>query len=44
MRRRLFALLVVALIAGTAAGTVASAKGRLDTIEARIPPLPAGCR
>ncbi len=40
MRRRLFALLVVALISGTVAGTVASAKGRLDTIGARIPPLP----
>ena len=41
MRRRLLALLVVALISGTVAGTVASAKGRLDTIAARIPPLPA---
>lgn len=39
MRRRLLALLVVALISGTVAGTVASAKGRLD-VAARIPPLP----
>jgi soluble lytic murein transglycosylase-like protein len=39
MRRRLFALLVVALVCGTVAGTVASAKERLDT-AARIPPLP----
>jgi soluble lytic murein transglycosylase-like protein len=41
MRRRLLALLVVALISGTVAGTVANAKGRLDTLGARIPPLPA---
>jgi soluble lytic murein transglycosylase-like protein len=41
MRRRLSALLVVALISGTVAGTVASAKGRFDTAGARIPPLPA---
>ncbi len=41
MRRRLFALLVVALISGIVAGTVANAKGRLNTIAARIPPLPA---
>lgn len=41
MRRRLFALLVVALVSGTVAGTVASAKGTLDTVGARIPPLPA---
>ena len=40
MRRRLLALLVVALISGTVAGTVASAKGRLDTLGARIPALP----
>ena len=39
MRRRLFALLVVALVSGTVAGTVASAKGRVD-IGARIPALP----
>jgi soluble lytic murein transglycosylase-like protein len=41
MRRRLFALLVVALVSGTVAGTVASAKGRPDSAGARIPPLPA---
>jgi soluble lytic murein transglycosylase-like protein len=41
MRRRLLALLVVALASGTVAGTVASAKGKLDTLGARIPPLPA---
>lgn len=41
MRRRLLALLVVALTSGAVAGTVASAKGRPDTIGARIPPLPA---
>lgn len=41
MRRRLLALLVVALISGTVAGTVASAKGRPDTPAARIPALPA---
>jgi soluble lytic murein transglycosylase-like protein len=39
MRRRLLALLVVALVSGTVAGTVASAKGRLD-VTARIPALP----
>ena len=38
MRRRLFALLVVAALAGGVAGTVADAKGRLAA--ARIPPLP----
>jgi soluble lytic murein transglycosylase-like protein len=41
MRRRLLALLVVALISGTVAGTVASAKGRPDRVGARIPALPA---
>jgi soluble lytic murein transglycosylase-like protein len=41
MRRRLLALLVVALVSGTVAGTVASAMGRLDTMGARIPALPA---
>jgi soluble lytic murein transglycosylase-like protein len=41
MRRRLFALLVVALVSGIVAGTVASAMGRLDTMGARIPALPA---
>jgi peptidoglycan DL-endopeptidase CwlO len=41
MRRRLFALLVVAWISGTVAGTVASAKGRLDSTGARIPALPS---
>jgi soluble lytic murein transglycosylase-like protein len=39
MRRRLLALLVVALVSGTVAGTVASAKGRLGA-AARIPALP----
>ena len=39
MRRHLLALLVVALISGVVAGTVASAKGRPET-GARIPPLP----
>jgi soluble lytic murein transglycosylase-like protein len=39
MRRRLLALLVVALVSGTVAGTVASAKGRLD-VGPRIPALP----
>lgn len=39
MRRRLLALLVVALVSGTVAGTVASAKGRLG-VAARIPALP----
>jgi soluble lytic murein transglycosylase-like protein len=39
MRRRLLALLVVASIAGTVAGTVANAKGR-PAAAARIPPLP----
>jgi soluble lytic murein transglycosylase-like protein len=41
MRRRLVALLAVALISGTVARTVASAKGRPDTPVARIPALPA---
>jgi len=41
MRRRLFALLVVALLSGTAAGAVASVAQRPDTLGARIPPLPA---
>jgi soluble lytic murein transglycosylase-like protein len=41
MRRRLLALLVVALASGAVAGAVASAKGRPDTVGARIPPLPA---
>ena len=41
MRRRLLALLLVALVSGTVAGTVASAKGRPDTLRARIPALPA---
>jgi len=40
MRRRLLALLIVALVSGTVAGTVASAKGRPDTLGARIPALP----
>jgi soluble lytic murein transglycosylase-like protein len=39
MRRRLLALLVVALVSGTVAGTVASAKGRLN-VSPRIPALP----
>jgi soluble lytic murein transglycosylase-like protein len=39
MRRRLLALLLVALVSGTVAGTVASAKGRPD-LGARIPALP----
>jgi soluble lytic murein transglycosylase-like protein len=39
MRRRLLALLVVALVSGTVAGTVASAKGKL-VVTARIPALP----
>ena len=39
MRRRLLALLVVALAAGGIAGTVANAKARLDA-GARIPALP----
>jgi soluble lytic murein transglycosylase-like protein len=39
MRPRLLALLVVALVSGAVAGTVASAKGRLET-GARIPALP----
>jgi soluble lytic murein transglycosylase-like protein len=39
MRRRLLALLLVALISAAVAGTVANAKGRLD-IGARIPALP----
>jgi soluble lytic murein transglycosylase-like protein len=41
MRRRLFALLVVAVVSGTVAGTVATAKGTPDSAGARIPPLPA---
>jgi peptidoglycan DL-endopeptidase CwlO len=41
MRRRLLALLVVALISGSVAGAVASAKGRPETRRARIPALPA---
>jgi soluble lytic murein transglycosylase-like protein len=41
MRRRLFALLVVAVVSGAVAGTVATAKGTPDTVGARIPPLPA---
>jgi soluble lytic murein transglycosylase-like protein len=40
MRRRLVALLVVAVISATVAGTVATAKVPLDTVGARIPPLP----
>jgi soluble lytic murein transglycosylase-like protein len=39
MRRRLFALLLVATVAGTVAGTVANAKGRPATAP-RIPALP----
>ena len=39
MRRRLLALLLVALVSAAVAGTVASAKGRLD-VSARIPALP----
>jgi soluble lytic murein transglycosylase-like protein len=39
MRRRLLALLMVALTSGTVAGTVANAKGRIAA--GRIPPLPA---
>jgi soluble lytic murein transglycosylase-like protein len=39
MRRRLSALLVVAALAGTVAGAVANAKGRLPS-AARIPALP----
>jgi soluble lytic murein transglycosylase-like protein len=41
MRRRLMALLAVALVSGIVAGTVASASGRADTTRARIPALPA---
>jgi membrane-bound lytic murein transglycosylase MltF len=41
MRRRLLALLVVALVSGVVAGTVASANGTPAAREARIPPLPA---
>lgn len=41
MRRRLLALLVVALASGTVVGTVANAKGRPGTLRARIPALPA---
>jgi soluble lytic murein transglycosylase-like protein len=41
MRRRLFALLLVALTGGTIAGTVANAKGRPTVAHAaRIPALP----
>ena len=40
MRRRLLPLLVVALVSGTVASAVASARARLDG-AARIPPLPA---
>jgi soluble lytic murein transglycosylase-like protein len=40
MRRRLIALLAVALVSGTVAGTVASASGRVDAAQARIPALP----
>jgi soluble lytic murein transglycosylase-like protein len=39
MRRRLLALLLVALASGGIAGTVANAKGRLEA-RARIPALP----
>ena len=39
MRRRLLALLLVALVSAAVAGTVANAKGRLD-VGARIPALP----
>ena len=39
MRRRLIALLLVALASGAIAGTVANAKGRPD-VGARIPALP----
>lgn len=41
MRRRLFALLAVTLLSGTAAAAVASTTQRPDTLGARIPPLPA---
>lgn len=41
MRRRLLALLMVALVSGMVAGTVASASGRAGASEARIPALPA---
>ena len=40
MRRRLVGLIVVALLSRAVAGTVASAKGRPDTLGARIPALP----
>ena len=39
MRRRLFALLLVALASAAVAGTVANAKGRPEA-HGRIPPLP----
>jgi peptidoglycan DL-endopeptidase CwlO len=39
MRRRMFALLAVAAVSGTLAGTVASAKGR-SPAAARIPAIP----
>jgi soluble lytic murein transglycosylase-like protein len=41
VRRRLLALLVVALTCGTVAGTVAHADGRPEPLRARIPALPA---
>jgi peptidoglycan DL-endopeptidase CwlO len=41
MRRRLLALLIVALTSGAVAGTVANAKGRPSSVGARIPALPA---
>jgi soluble lytic murein transglycosylase-like protein len=41
MRRRLLALLIVALTSGAVAGTVADAKGRPNSLRARIPALPA---
>ncbi len=40
MRRRLFALLIVATVSGVLAGTVAGAKDRGRTRAARIPALP----
>ena len=41
MRRRLLALLMVALVSGMVAGTVASASSRAGAAGARIPALPA---